>query len=167
MAKALCSFRQRRWLSPTIDPQRQQCGHSLLPALPTPLVCWPLLPLQMGAWSNGYYWGKKRKNNIFTVTGHSPYSSHPSTARRTGRLIPSLSQLSPSLSSFPDLLLPAPVLPHPQTNKIQIFLLCSETQSVFCCLTCSPPMEHNMKVTLKYVFRFLFSVKMKHFSHSN
>lgn len=66
MAKALSSFRQRRWLPPTIDHQRQQRGHSLLPTLPTPLVCWPLLPLQTGAWSNGYYWGKKGKT-IFSV----------------------------------------------------------------------------------------------------
>lgn len=108
MAKALSSFRQRRWLPPAIDHQRQQRGHSLLPTLPVPLVCSPLLPLQTGAWSNGYYQGKKRKNNIFSVTAHSPYSSHPSTARGTGRLIPSLSHLSPSLSPSPDLLLPAP-----------------------------------------------------------
>jgi len=58
----------------------------------------------------------------------TPHTSHPSQSG-AGRLTPCLSHLAPALS-FTSALLLAAALPHPQTNKIHVFLLCSETQSV-------------------------------------
>lgn len=88
------------------------------------------------------------EGNASKVT-HSPYFSHPPTARGAGRLTPPISHLSPGLSSTPGLLL---VPMFSQTSKIEVSL----RGSVLCCLACSPPADHSMRVTVKRAVRFPF-----------
>lgn len=86
MDKTFSSLRQQRWGTLTINQQKQHRGHSLVPALPVPLLCWPLLPLhEQGVMPDT---GVKGENKTFNVAAHSQYSIFSPQQGGSGRLFP-------------------------------------------------------------------------------